>query len=86
MFTYSTMAGAAICALVASPVIANTVVPEMPWYATLGVNGMLGTLLYWSMKHGDERTAKSLGEVKGSLDGVKTEITGLRDDMREGTD
>jgi hypothetical protein len=85
MLPFPSLTTATLCVLVAYPVVAEAI-PEIPPYANLGVSGMLGGLLYWSMKHNDERTSKSLDKVEGAMNGVRTEIAGMRTDLKEGQD
>lgn len=74
-----------LCLLAVYPAIANAV-PEIPNLANLSVTSILAGLLYYSMKHSDESTSKSLDKVEGAMTGVRTEIAGMRSDLKEGQD
>lgn len=86
----SASAGLTIAALVLSPptiaLIASVTGSEMPWFGTTGVAGLLGFLLWWHMQSGDKRTAKAIEGSTKTMSEVKTEISGMRDDLKEGQD
>lgn len=86
----SMAAALTIVALVASPptiaAISSITGAEMPWFGTTGVAGLLGFLLWWHIEKGDKRASKSLDNVAAAMTDVKHEVSGMRDDLKEGQD
>ena len=85
----SSIVAATIFALVLSPIIGSLAAnagAQMPWFGTTGVAGLLGFLLWWHMERGDKRTAKALDGVATAMNSVTAEISGMRDDLKEGQD
>lgn len=83
----SSLVAATIVALVVTPTLttaAAAVGIDMPWFANAGVAGMCGFLLWWHMERGDKRTAKAMDGVAKAMDSVTAEISGMRDDLKDG--